>query len=302
MVNGTMEYRNVCWRCGNGPNADSPRHDSRQCQNPSLQNWESEVLCCKHHERKEMFEIKENQIGNMPHNSKKPLTNQVVDVDLRRERYEKANLTVPYLNNDWQQSDEIEEMSFNELIAMESASGGSKTHVNVVDGPLDEYLLDEPLAEELTSTTYCKKGKYEKCKEEDLLTEAQILFSAHVVERDNAKRPRTHHNIINDEDIEPRPKESVGVDEFALYQGKNRPRRRQVEPLINARIKDGPLDYMKILDRTKVEISLKDLAQMSPAVRKHWKHGMSRVNDKRSRKKSRQAEIFEVALKLPIEV
>ncbi|KHJ31354.1 hypothetical protein EV44_g3430 [Erysiphe necator] len=87
----------------------------------------------------------------------------------------------------------------------------------------------------------------------------------------------------------------------ASYHGKNRPRRRQVEPLINTRIKDGPLDYMKILDKTKVEISLKDLAQMSPAARKHWKHGMSRVNDKRSRKKRRQAEISEVALKLPIE-
>ncbi|KAI6250427.1 hypothetical protein HI914_01826, partial [Erysiphe necator] len=87
----------------------------------------------------------------------------------------------------------------------------------------------------------------------------------------------------------------------ASYHGKNRPRRRQVEPLINTRIKDGPLDYMKILDKTKVEISLKDLAQMSPAARKHWKHGMSRINDKRSRKKRRQAEISEVALKLPIE-
>ncbi|POS82330.1 hypothetical protein EPUL_005215, partial [Erysiphe pulchra] len=94
------------------------------------------------------------------------------------------------------------------------------------------------------------------------------------VERDSAKRPRTHHNIINDEDIEPLPKQSVGLDEFGSYHGKNRSRRRQVEPLINARIKDGPLDYMKILDRTKVEISLKDLAQMSPAARKHWKHGI----------------------------
>ncbi|POS81887.1 hypothetical protein EPUL_005662, partial [Erysiphe pulchra] len=71
--------------------------------------------------------------------------------------------------------------------------------------------------------------------------------------------------------------QSVGLDEFGSHNGKNRSRRRQVEPLINARIKDGPLDYMKILDRTKVEISLKDLAQMSPAARKHWKHGMSRT-------------------------
>ncbi|RKF51419.1 hypothetical protein GcM3_222040 [Golovinomyces cichoracearum] len=34
---------------------------------------------------------------------------------------------------------------------------------------------------------------------------------------------------------------------------------------------------------------------MSPATRKYWKHGMSRMNDKRSRKKRRQAEISEVA-------
>ncbi|RKF54487.1 hypothetical protein OnM2_097028 [Erysiphe neolycopersici] len=58
---------------------------------------------------------------------------------------------------------------------------------------------------------------------------------------------------------------------------------------------------MKILNRTKVEISLKDLAQISPAARKHWKHDMSRVNDKRSRRKRRQAEFSEVALKLPSE-
>lgn len=77
----------------------------------------------------------------------------------------------------------------------------------------------------------------------------------------------------------------MDVHEFASRNGKNRPRRRQIEPLINARIKDEPLDYMKILDRTKVEISLKELAQMSPAAHKHWKHGMSRVNDKKSRKK-----------------
>lgn len=118
-----------------------------------------------------------------------------------------------------------------------------------------------------------------------------------MVERDSAKRPRTHHNIINDKDIEPRPKESVGLDEFGSYNGKNRPRRRQVEPLINTRIKDGPLDYMKILGRTKVEISLKDLAQMSPAARKHWKHGISRLNDKRPKRKRRQGEISEEALK-----
>ncbi|RKF64313.1 hypothetical protein OnM2_019103 [Erysiphe neolycopersici] len=179
-------------------------------------------------------------------------------------------------------------MSFDELIAMGGASGGSKRHWT---GPLDEYLLDESLTEELTSTTYCKKGKLEKFK---------ILFSAQVDERDNAKRPRTHHNIINDEDIDPLPNESVVVDEFASYHGKNRPRRKQVEPLNNARIKDGPLDYMKILNRTKVKISLKDLAQISPAARKHWKHDMSRVNDKRSRKKRWQAEFSEVALKLPI--
>ncbi|KAI0991484.1 hypothetical protein K3495_g16703, partial [Podosphaera aphanis] len=53
---------------------------------------------------------------------------------------------------------------------------------------------------------------------------------------------------------------------------------------------------MKILGKTKVEVSLSELAQMSPAARKHWKHGMSRVNDKRSRKKRRQAEISEVAI------
>ncbi|RKF55039.1 hypothetical protein OnM2_092021 [Erysiphe neolycopersici] len=298
MVNGTMHYRNVCWRCGNGPNADSPRHDSRQCQYPPLQNWESEVLRSKHQERKEILEIKGSQIGNMSHDSKKPVTNQVVDFDMRRrERYEKAKLPVPYLNDDWKQSDEIEEMSFDELIAMESALGNSDRDANVVDGPLDRYLLDEPMTENLKPLTYFEEGKCEKCREDYVPTEAQILFSAHVVERDSAKRPRTHHNIINDEDIDPLPKQSVGLDEFGSSNGKNRSRRRQVEPLINARIKDGPLDYMKILDRTKVEISLKDLAQMSPAARKHWKHGMSRVNDKRSRRKRRQAEISEVALK-----
>lgn len=52
---------------------------------------------------------------------------------------------------------------------------------------------------------------------------------------------------------------------------------------------------MKILGRTKVEVSLTDLAQMSPAARKHWKHGILRVNDKRSRRKRHQAEISEVA-------
>ncbi|POS83332.1 hypothetical protein EPUL_004819, partial [Erysiphe pulchra] len=145
------------------------------------------------------------------------------DFDIRRrERYEKAKLPVPYLNDDLKQSDEIEEMSFDELIAMESALGSSDRDANVVDGTLDRYLLDEPMTENLTSLTYCEEGKCEKCREEDVPTEAQILFSAHVVERDSAKRPRTHHNIINDEDIEPLPKQSVGLDEFGSYHGKNR--------------------------------------------------------------------------------
>lgn len=63
MVNSTMQYQNVCWRYGNGPNADSPWHDSRQCQYPPSQNWEFEVFRSKHHERKENFETKESQIG-----------------------------------------------------------------------------------------------------------------------------------------------------------------------------------------------------------------------------------------------
>lgn len=36
MVSGAIEYRNVCWKCGNGPNADGPRHDNRSCQYPQL--------------------------------------------------------------------------------------------------------------------------------------------------------------------------------------------------------------------------------------------------------------------------
>ncbi|KAI1001569.1 hypothetical protein K3495_g6632 [Podosphaera aphanis] len=123
-------------------------------------------------------------------------------------------------------------------------------------------------------------------------TEAEILFSAHVVDRNNVKRPRTHHKIINDEDIEPLQDPALNPDEFTPYNNKAKPRRRrQVEPLINARVKDGHLDYMNILDKTKVEISLKDLAQMSPAARKHWKRGMSRINDKRAGRKRRQSEI-----------
>ncbi|POS81693.1 hypothetical protein EPUL_006707, partial [Erysiphe pulchra] len=236
MVNGTMQYRNVCWRCGNGPNANSPRHNSRQCQYPPLQNWKSEVLRSKHQEWKEILETKGSQIGNMSYDSKKPVTNQVVDFDIRRrERCEKVKLPVPYLNDDLKQTDEIEDMSFDELIAMEGALGSSDRDANVVDGTLDRYLLDEPMTENLKSLTYCEEGKCERCREEDVPTEAQILFSAHVVERDNAKRPRTHHCIINDEDIEPLPKQSVGLDEFGSYNGKNRSRRRQVEPLINAR-------------------------------------------------------------------
>ncbi|RKF65134.1 hypothetical protein OnM2_012017 [Erysiphe neolycopersici] len=73
--------------------------------------------------------------------------------------------------------------------------------------------------------------------------------------------------------IEPLPKVSSSQDEFTQFRGRTK--------LIN----EGPLDYMKILGRTKVEVSLTDLAQMSPAARKHWKHGMLRVKDKGSRKK-----------------
>ncbi|RKF80259.1 hypothetical protein GcM3_047022 [Golovinomyces cichoracearum] len=61
MVNGEREYRKFCWRCGNGPNADSQRHDSRYCQYPPLQNWESEVLKNKHRQKKDAFERRETQ-------------------------------------------------------------------------------------------------------------------------------------------------------------------------------------------------------------------------------------------------
>ncbi|KAI0993611.1 hypothetical protein K3495_g14573, partial [Podosphaera aphanis] len=44
MVNGTVAYRNVCWKCGNGPNMDAQRHEAGHCYHPLLQPWESEVL------------------------------------------------------------------------------------------------------------------------------------------------------------------------------------------------------------------------------------------------------------------
>ncbi|RKF78714.1 hypothetical protein GcM3_061022 [Golovinomyces cichoracearum] len=199
----------------------------------------------------------------------------------RRKKFEKANLPEPFLNNDWPQSDEVEEISIEELIAIERASSIGKRCVDVVDGPLD--------------------GNCNKFNKEDVPNVSEKLFSVHLVERDGIKRTRTHHDIINGEDIEPLPEEPMGRYEFPSNRGKNRPRRRQVESFINTQIKNEPLDYMNILDKTKAEISLQDSAQIFPETRKHRKHGISRVNDNRSQRKRRQAEISEVALKSSIE-
>ncbi|KAF5178074.1 Zinc finger, CCHC-type [Thalictrum thalictroides] len=307
MVNGTMEYRNVCWKCGNGPNADGPRHDSRQCIGPVLENWETEILKSKHHERNERVfggEVKERQTETFPQDLTQPSTDAVTEIELRkRQRYERAQLPQPYIYSKLDQVHEssVEEMSIEELIALEMSLNKDKEFVNVIEGDIDEYLLDEPIAFSPQHSLQYGNNKERIIDDKVPLSEAEVLFSAHVVERENAKRPRHHHHIINDEDIEPLPKTGLSPDEVYSNRVKTNSRRRKVEPLINARLEDGPLNYMEILDRTKVEISLKDLAQMSPAARKHWKHGMSRVNDKRSRRKRSQAEISEISLKAQFE-
>ncbi|RKF54689.1 hypothetical protein OnM2_095041, partial [Erysiphe neolycopersici] len=307
MVSGTMEYRNVCWKCGNGPNADGPRHDSRQCIGPVLENWETEILKSKHHERNERVfggEVKERQTETFPQDPTQPSTDAVTEIELRRrQRYERAQLPQPYIYSKVDQVHEssVEEMSIEELIALEMSLNKDKEFVNVIEGDIDEYLLDEPIAFSPQHSLQYGNNKERIIDDKVPLSEAEVLFSAHVMERENAKRPRHHHHIINDEDIEPLPKRGLSPDEVYSNRVKSNSRRRKVEPLINARLEDGPLNYMEILDRTKVEISLKDLAQMSPAARKHWNHGMSRVNDKRSRRKRSQAEISEISLKAQFE-
>ncbi|RKF65369.1 hypothetical protein GcM3_122027, partial [Golovinomyces cichoracearum] len=96
MVNGGIEYRNVCWRCGNGPNADKPRHNSRYCQYPPLQNWESEVLKNKHRQKKDAFERRETQPRSFIQSSEPLTTNSVEIEQRRRQRYEAAGLPQPY--------------------------------------------------------------------------------------------------------------------------------------------------------------------------------------------------------------
>ncbi|KAI1002427.1 hypothetical protein K3495_g5775 [Podosphaera aphanis] len=219
-------------------------------------------------------------------------THQISEIEERRkQRYEDAQLPQPYQMNNMQEPDEVEEMDIEDLIALDRGN-----FIQVVDGTLDEYLLDDSVIEDPYEISHCQIGKDKKGDASP--TKAEILFSAHLVDRNNVKRPRTHHKIINDEDIEPLQNPALNPDEFTPYNNKAKPRRRrQVEPLIDARVKDGPLDYMNILDKAKVEISLKDLAQTSPAARKHWKHVISRINDKRAGRKRRQSEIAEVAWK-----
>ncbi|KHJ34153.1 hypothetical protein EV44_g1958 [Erysiphe necator] len=259
-------------------------------------NGEIEYRNNKHRQKKEVFERRETQPKSFIQSSDQLTANEVEIEQRKKHRYEAAGLPQPYIEErTMPRNNGVEEMSVEELIALDKITGQNENKVNAVDESLDEYLLDEPLEVETSKTSFPRNTTTTEKTKERSPTESEILLSAHVIDRDNTKRPRTHHDILNDEDIEPLPKVSSIQDEFTQFRGRAKLGRRQIEPLINARINEGPLDYMKILGRTKVEVSLTDLAQMSPAARKHWKHGILRVNDKRSRRKRHQAEISEVA-------
>ncbi|KAI0992425.1 hypothetical protein K3495_g15760, partial [Podosphaera aphanis] len=214
-----------------------------------------------------------------------------VEIERRREeRYQKAQLPDPYKQTRFanQSRTNIEEINFEELSEMEEGSIQSEASLyqtNVVDCDIDEYLLDEQLTSghRNIQTSKTRKGET-KFRNEP--SEAEILLSAHVVDRRNAKRPRLYDDILNEEDIDPISRKPSNSDAFHYEKTTSRIKKRQVEPLINARINEGPFNYMGILEKAKVEMSVKDIAQMSPAARKHWKHGISRVNNKKSKKKS----------------
>ncbi|KAI0994764.1 hypothetical protein K3495_g13417 [Podosphaera aphanis] len=75
-------------------------------------------------------------------------------------------------------------------------------------------------------------------------------------------------------------------DAFHYKKTRSQIKKRQVESVIDARKNEGLFNYMGILKKAKVEMSVKDIAQMSLAARKHPKHRISRVNNKKSKKKS----------------
>ncbi|RKF77141.1 hypothetical protein GcM1_222074 [Golovinomyces cichoracearum] len=184
-------------------------------------------------------------------------------------RYEEAQLSEPNEDIGTFFEAKVEELTIDELFELDEVSITSEDYVNTFDGGADEYLFDEPMAINSQSFSWNKKEKYyeKKKRGKNIPIEADKIFSAHVLEIDNAKHPRTRHDILYDRDIEP-----MAQEKCESHRENIEPRRRQVEPLINARVNDGPIDYRQILDLATVKMSIKDMAQISPATHEHWKH------------------------------
>ncbi|RKF84271.1 hypothetical protein GcM1_127006, partial [Golovinomyces cichoracearum] len=186
MVNCGIEYRKVCWRCANGPNLDSQIPDSRYFQYPPLQNCESEVLKNKHRQMKDTFERRETQPRNLIQGSEPLTTNSVEIEQRRRQRYEAAGLPQPYFEEySIPRNNAVEEMSIEELIALDKITEQDENNIKAVDGALDEYLLDDPLVVKTSKPSILEKNAMKEKFKERSPTESEILLSAHVVDRDN---------------------------------------------------------------------------------------------------------------------